>query len=247
MVSAKDQKGSDSQAKSLPKGLKRLVKAYPDSLSRASTKDRLVWRDGTTMAYDDGTKKSFKQMLEYPDLEDQMSLEYPKNWSPSPPVNFDPGRIRYEPFFKKMYGNSSREVRAKLKPVIWLPGVSGKKILMTSTNRVDEKMRSVSKEILRLPHKVVRKVSQVSGTFVWRTIEGCKRLSTHSFGIAIDIGGQYADYWRWTKPGPNGIYRYKNQIPLEVVKIFERHGFIWGGKWYHFDTMHFEYRPELAN
>ena len=25
----------------------------------------------------------------------------------------------------------------------------------------------------------------------------------------------------------------------------EKHGFIWGGRWYHYDTMHFEYRPEL--
>jgi len=32
---------------------------------------------------------------------------------------------------------------------------------------------------------------------------------------------------------------------LEIVDIFERHGFIWGGKWYHFDTLHFEYRPEI--
>ena len=32
---------------------------------------------------------------------------------------------------------------------------------------------------------------------------------------------------------------------LEVVSIFEKHGFIWGGKWYHYDTMHFEYRPEF--
>ena len=32
---------------------------------------------------------------------------------------------------------------------------------------------------------------------------------------------------------------------LLIVEIFERHGFIWGGKWYHYDTMHFEYRPEL--
>jgi hypothetical protein len=38
---------------------------------------------------------------------------------------------------------------------------------------------------------------------------------------------------------------YKNQIPLEIVKIFEKYGFIWGGRWYHYDTMHFEYRPEL--
>jgi D-alanyl-D-alanine carboxypeptidase len=29
------------------------------------------------------------------------------------------------------------------------------------------------------------------------------------------------------------------------VRIFEKQGFVWGGYWYHFDTMHFEYRPEL--
>jgi D-alanyl-D-alanine carboxypeptidase len=37
---------------------------------------------------------------------------------------------------------------------------------------------------------------------------------------------------------------YKNKIPLEIAAAFEKHGFIWGGKWYHFDGMHFEYRPE---
>lgn len=38
---------------------------------------------------------------------------------------------------------------------------------------------------------------------------------------------------------------YRNRIPADVVQAFERHGFIWGGRWYHYDTMHFEYRPEL--
>ena len=38
---------------------------------------------------------------------------------------------------------------------------------------------------------------------------------------------------------------YKNRIPMEIVRIFEKHGFIWGGRWSHYDTMHFEYRPEL--
>jgi peptidoglycan L-alanyl-D-glutamate endopeptidase CwlK len=32
----------------------------------------------------------------------------------------------------------------------------------------------------------------------------------------------------------------------EIVRIFEKHGFVWGGKWYHYDTMHFEYRPEIV-
>ncbi len=30
-----------------------------------------------------------------------------------------------------------------------------------------------------------------------------------------------------------------------TVLVFERQGFVWGGKWFFFDTMHFEYRPEL--
>jgi D-alanyl-D-alanine carboxypeptidase len=52
-----------------------------------------------------------------------------------------------------------------------------------------------------------------------------------------------SDYWLWS--GTTGTIPYKNGMPREIVDIFERHGFIWGGKWYHYDTMHFEYRPEL--
>jgi hypothetical protein len=53
-------------------------------------------------------------------------------------------------------------------------------------------------------------------------------------------------YWRNAKPGKGGAYAYRNEIPMEIVRIFEKHGFIWGGKWHHYDTMHFEYRPELV-
>jgi hypothetical protein len=42
------------------------------------------------------------------------------------------------------------------------------------------------------------------------------------------------------------VIPYRNVIPHGIVDIFEKHGFIWGGKWYHYDTMHFEYRPELV-
>jgi len=33
--------------------------------------------------------------------------------------------------------------------------------------------------------------------------------------------------------------------PDIVIDIFEKEGFIWGGKWTVWDNMHFEYRPEL--
>nr|WP_287226451.1 M15 family metallopeptidase [Mesorhizobium sp.] len=36
-----------------------------------------------------------------------------------------------------------------------------------------------------------------------------------------------------------------NNIPLPIVEVFEKNGFIWGGRWYYYDTTHFEYRSEL--
>ena len=73
------------------------------------------------------------------------------------------------------------------------------------------------------------------------------RLSAHSYGMTIDIGGNYKTYWLWAKPGAKETDNvpYKNKMPHEIVEIFEKHGFIWGGRWYHYDTMHFEYRPEI--
>ena len=71
-------------------------------------------------------------------------------------------------------------------------------------------------------------------------------LSVHAFGAAIDINVKSAHYWRWAKPNQQGVYQWRNKIPKKIIDIFEKHGFIWGGRWYHFDTMHFEYRPELT-
>ena len=82
-----------------------------------------------------------------------------------------------------------------------------------------------------------------------RDIAGTKRPSTHRWGTAIDLAADKANYWRWTSKNPpeegSADITYRNSIPVEIVSIFERHGFIWGGRWYHYDTMHFEYRPEL--
>ena len=36
-------------------------------------------------------------------------------------------------------------------------------------------------------------------------------------------------------------------MPRTVLKVLEQEGFVWGGRWFHYDTMHFEYRPELLD
>jgi hypothetical protein len=90
-------------------------------------------------------------------------------------------------------------------------------------------------------------INKIGGTFNYRKISGTSRLSAHSYGITIDINVSKSNYWQWDCKCKNedGVKGYRNKIPLALVKIFEKHGFIWGGKWKHYDTMHFEYRPEL--
>jgi hypothetical protein len=61
--------------------------------------------------------------------------------------------------------------------------------------------------------------------------------------IGRDVNTEFADYWLWSPKGTG----YRNRLPFEIVQIFEKYRFIWGGKWEHFDTMHFEYRPELLD
>ena len=89
------------------------------------------------------------------------------------------------------------------------------------------------------------------GTFDWRVIANTNRLSMHSFGMTIDINSNLSNYWQWDlkKRGlpitEDAALTYHNHIPWQIVPIFEKYGFIWGGKWHHYDTMHFEYRPEM--
>jgi hypothetical protein len=89
-------------------------------------------------------------------------------------------------------------------------------------------------------------VFPLGGTFAWRPIAGTKRLSPHSWGIAIDLNPRHGAYWRDRKKTGPEVEAMRNNYPKEIVEVFEKHGFIWGGKWSHFDLMHFEYRPEMV-
>ncbi len=220
----------------------KLKYAYADFIISVDS-NCVILKDSTKMIFNDFKEKSFEQLLNNPDLEDHFFCHYPKNFS-VPDKNQDPGRVRYEPFFKKMYGNSKQEVRKNLVKIIWLPKTLGKELWVTKINDVHKKLQAISDCLDTLDH-LHKYVDNAAGTFYWRKISGTDRLSTHSFGIAIDINVKYSNYWKWEVKNSNDPIEYKNSIPQELVKIFEKYGFIWGGKWYHYDTMHFEYRPEL--
>jgi len=148
-----------------------------------------------------------------------------------------------------LYGGRTRtEVERMQERVVFL----GRRI--TVHRMIAEPLRNVEAEIRRWrgAEVFIASLESIYG-HNWRPIAGTRRMSYHSWGLAIDIQPRRLDgkaiYWMWE--------RHRNRdwmlIPLEnrwnppdpVIRAFERHGFIWGGKWELFDNMHFEYRPEL--
>jgi hypothetical protein len=227
----------------------RLVTAYPDLLA-GHDDNNLIWKDGSRMGFDDGVEKSFQERLERPDVEDQFAIPYPLGEMLSDPEpDVDPGRFRNTAFFLKMYGDCRRrggEVQKKLVDVVWLPKHGARKIKVTQVNGVAEKLQRVSDELDALPDEFMKYLRPAAGTYNCRDIANTSRTSAHGFGIAIDLNSAFGDYWEWRgRRDATEAQPYRNRIPNEIVAVFEKHGFIWGGKWYHFDTAHFEYRPEL--
>ena len=226
--------------------LAHLVAAYPDALERIDGNE-LIWRDGTRMALDDGTgTKTFAAWLAAPDIEDALAIPYPAGAGPiEPSRESDPGRARNGTFFDKMYGDCRKgEVRGKLRQIVWLPTKAGQRLSVTTVNGVADRLEAISQELDALPASFDKYLAPAAGTYNCRTIAGTDRISAHGYGISIDLAVSQSDYWRWGAK-TSGPTAYRNRIPLEIVHVFERRGFIWGGRWYHYDTMHFEYRPEL--
>lgn len=216
-----------------------LLKNYP---SVKCVKDNTVYFiDGSSLPYDDGQAKDFNQTLQQSDIEDHFRQAYPALASIVPPaLDSDPGRFRNDALLKKLYGESQVEIEANLVEVNWLPVNEGRKLLFNKKQNAAAQLQKVSDELDKLPSDYLKYVKNIDGTYQYRPIQGTSRLSPHSYGIAIDLDNQYTVYWLWDKE-----YRYVNEVPREIVEIFERHGFVWGGRWYHYDTMHFEYRPEM--
>ncbi|MFI5160803.1 MAG: M15 family metallopeptidase [Sphingobacteriales bacterium] len=231
----------------IPSDVQKLIKFYPEVIAGFAN-NNITFKDGSKMVWDDGIKnKSYQTLLDKPDMKDMFNQKYETGQLKEPPAkNFDPGRIRNEAFFEKMYGGTKSEVEKNLVTITWCPKLVGQKIRVTKVNGVDKKLEAISKELDEHP-ELKKYLTHIGGTFAWRNIAGTHRHSMHSFGMTIDLNTQYSDYWQWhcKCTNENADLKYQNRVPQVVVDIFEKHGFIWGGKWYHYDTMHFEYRPEL--
>ncbi len=236
--------------------LQQLQQAYPEQIKSANS-DFILWSDGTKMSL--GTLHTrIDKKLNSTSLADQLiDVHYPTHFSAEKPST-DPGRYRYQPFFLKMYGESSTKRISKLTTIYWLPKFFRYQypLQVTTTNAIDKKLSLISDELEKLVQhhpEFLKYLAAPGGAYKQRMIANTQRLSTHSFGISIDINSKEANYWQWDLEKHQMMIdertklSYKNTIPPAIVAIFEKYGFIWGGKWYHYDTQHFEYRPELLD
>jgi hypothetical protein len=67
------------------------------------------------------------------------------------------------------------------------------------------------------------------GGYTWRLSRGSSRLSTHGFGAALDFDAP------WNKLG------MEPKMDRRIVRVFERRGWRWGGRWRRKDGMHFQF------
>ena len=195
--------------------------------------------DGTSLVYDDFKQKD-EECSTGADVEDMNALDYAA-FSPLSAALSDAGRCRNYELLGKIYGSSESAVKANLVDVIWLKDFLNLPLKFNSKNGAATALQDVSNELnemVKSDPNLLEYLKDPGGTFKWRIIAGTNRLSAHSYGIAIDINVKKSHYWQWSKG-------YENLIPEKIVRVFERHKFIWGGRWKHFDTMHFEYRPEM--
>lgn len=190
-------------------------------------------------------------------------------------LNYSPGRFRNDPLLTSTYGASKTEVRSKLRKTLFLgreilfTSANG---AADALEKVSQDIISKGLDKFFWDHRensgsiAFRKISgtnRISAHSYGMTID-----------LTLAKNKHLAQYWKWNavcrtdiqndncfngRPSKQSetvldvqiplrmdMFSFPNQdFELEVVSIFEKNGFIWGGKWFHYDTMHFEFRPEF--
>lgn len=224
-----------------------LQKAYPTlagKLVKDSEKGWLLVMEQATVLLDDGIQREGEELQNAPTVLDTLKAPYPVGaGGREPEKGADPGRSRNTSLMAALYGPDRATIEQSLVRVDFLgTEVSFTKLhgAASALSRVAESLKQACVEDNSLKDWLL----PIGGHYTWRQIAGTKRLSAHSFGIAIDLNVQKGIYWKW-KSDKKLLAQTRENFPQVIVDAFEKEGFVWGGKWSHFDFMHFEYRPEV--
>lgn len=216
-----------------------LQEAYPHTVEGLVREGNEIWlklRDGQRVLYADERPpmRDADGALTNATVSQSLELSYPKGQPTTDLPTEDPGRERSDALMRALYGDDA----SRLQLVTIKIGKSA--VRFSARQQAAEALRRVAASLENLARDPALNeiIFPLGGGQNWRSIAGTTRLSSHSFGIAIDLNPQKGTYWRESSERPVAY-------PQAIVDAFEAEGFIWGGRWVHFDAMHFEYRPEL--
>lgn len=222
--------------------------AYPDLQFSPDSRALRLDGSGDSDWLDMGAHRnvSASELLRDPTVLEQFTYTYPLDFDLEArrQPDFDPGRIRNDAFFRMLYFDSEAAARRSLVTVS-SPSLASVRYRVTRKHNVHCQLQAALNALSRSHEAYSRYFRAAGGSFNWRNIAGTGRLSSHSFGIAVDLNAHLGHYWKWDGAQAGRVGAYRNEIPAGLVATMERFGFIWGGKWHHYDGMHFEYRPEL--
>lgn len=223
-----------------------LMLSYPNDIigiEKSNDKVYIVMKSGKKILYDDKIQKSHEEKLANPDLQDMLEQYYPLDKNDViMDKSIDPGRGRNYELLNEVYGSSRNAIEKNLKNLKY--GYTNYQF--NKQNNANASLDNTLKDLVPLcktRNDIASILYPASGTYNYRVISGTGRLSPHSYGIAIDLKSDKRDYWKWgsEKDAQKRLCEY----PKDLVETFENNNFVWGGKWGHFDILHFEYRPEI--
>lgn len=177
-------------------------------------------------------------------------------YNPGPLIYLPPHseypRFRSSDVLDAMFGYTEREIRSTCQ---WVSFLGRRAFMQELTVAPLKRVEARIQELADSSKEVRDFISEIAliYSFKKRKVIGTDNMSYHAYGLALDIiprsyQGKHV-YWRWSSE--LGIdwssipLNRRWQPPTGVILAFEENGFVWGGKWFHFDTVHFEYRPEI--
>lgn len=156
----------------------------------------------------------------------------PKPITPTQVKTFDAAVARYGPIVKGKWLNEH-----KWMTIFKVPQTIAKALLNRATNKntnyiycnldlVEPLLKSFN---LIIANNLISELKTFDGCFCIRAVRGSTALSSHSYGLAIDINADD------NKLGSTPL------IPANLVRCFKDSGFSWGGDFKRLDGMHFSY------
>ena len=230
-----------------------LIKCYPGFISRIEERgnDIVFLMNNGFIHYKNGrmlSSENLKNARKYTSI----FYEYKKGRHTRLPdyigEKFRPSRD----FWYKMFGRTENQIRRFCRTSSFLNhSVCVNDLCMESLKIVEEKIFEAAEKCPEV--RSFLKNLDIIYSFQIKKVDGTRVQSMHGFGLALDLIPKSFNrkevYWKWSRVFNKKWYKIplnkRWSPPQEVIDAFENNGFVWGGKWSRFDTIHFEYRPEI--